>query len=121
LAIQARSLRRAPALVGVGLNQRIAPEHPAQTAGAFAVYERRVDTDLDLESDIAVRLLLFRLAQVGGERAGADDAEHGHAASLLAAEQRVCRLVGGAADEIVQRDLDRGLCAVVAVHARIPG
>src|SRR5262245_18978822 len=90
----------------------------AQPAGAFAVDEWRIDADLDLEGDVAVRRLLFGIAEVGVELAGADDAEHGHAASLLATEQRIGRLVGGAADEIVQRNFDGGLRAVVGVHAR---
>ena len=86
-------------------------------ASAFAIHTRGIDTDLDLERDVALRLLLFRFTQVGATLARADDAEHRHAASLLAAKQCIDRPVGGAAHEIVQRDLDGGLGAVVGVHA----
>src|SRR5262249_2734238 len=93
-------------------------EHLAEPPGAFAIDARRVDADLDFEGGVAVRLLLFGVAQVGIELAGADDAEDSHVAPLLAAEQRIGRLIGRAADEIVQRSLDRGFGAVVGVHAR---
>src|SRR5215470_5978846 len=66
----------------------------------------------------ALGLLFLGVAQVAGEVAVADDAEQRHAASLLAAEQRVNRLAGGAADQIVDRHFDRGLGGVVGVHAR---
>ncbi len=106
-----------PALVGIGGDQHIIPEPRADLAGALGIGERRIDADLDLEGGIAFGLLLLRLAQVGGERAGADDAEDRHTAALLAAEQRISRLPGGAADDIMQRHFDRRLGRAIAVHA----
>src|SRR5436305_14681711 len=48
----------APALVGAGRTRRIRPEYPAETAGAFAIHTRGIDTNLDLERNVALRLLL---------------------------------------------------------------
>ena len=93
------------------------PEQRADPARALAVDERLVDADLDLEGPKALRLLLAGVAQIGGKLAVADDAEERDAASPLAAEERIGRPVGGAADQIVQRHLDGGLGGVVAVHA----
>ena len=86
-----------------------------------ASFAGRVDADLDLVGGDAGRLLFFRVAQVAVEIAAADHAEQRHAAAFLLAEQRVHRFAGGAAGEIVQRDLDRRLGAVIAVHAAVHG
>src|SRR5262249_41752547 len=107
----------APALVGVSGNEPAGPEHGADAPRALGVDERLVDADLDLEGGVTFGLLLLGLAQIGGKRAGADDAEDRHAAALLAAEQRIGGLPGGAADEVVDRHLDRSLGGAVAVHA----
>jgi hypothetical protein len=114
-------LLRAPALIGIGGDEGVGSDQRADVARALGIDERLVDADLDLESDIALRLLAFRLAEVGGELAGADDAENGHASSHSAAEERVGGLASGAADEVVQRHLDCGLGRRVRVHARPHG
>src|SRR5262249_21729817 len=96
--------------------------------GASASHTRRVRSasarglvapDLDLERRVAARLHGGGGAQVGGGLGIADHAKHRDAIAHLAAEQRMRRAAGGAADEVVQRDLDRRLGGLVAVHAAV--
>ena len=111
----------AEALVGVGRNQQAGAEHLADRARAGGVFFGGIDADLDLVGGEAGRLLLLRVAQVAVEIAAADDGEQRQAAAFFLAEQRMHRLAGGAAGEIEQRDLDRRLGAVIAVHAAVHG
>ena len=111
----------AVALIGVGGNQHAATENLANLACARGIVFRRVHADLDLVGGEPGRFLLFGVAQIPVEIAAADHGQQRHAAASLLAEQGVYRFLGGAAGEIVQRDFNRSLGTVIAVHAAIHG
>ena len=109
------------ALVGVGRNQQAAAEHLADGARARGVILRRIDADLDLESGKAGGLF-FAASRTSPSKSPPPTTPISANRLRLLPPSSACtgwprRLAG----EIVQRDLDRRLGAVVAVHAPVHG
>ena len=111
--------RGAETLISVRRYNHAATEHLANGARALRILGRGVDADLDLEHGKTRSLLLGRLVEIALEAAAADHAEQRHAAAHFRPQQRMHRRAAGAAGNVVQRDFDRGLGAVIAVHAAV--
>ncbi|MNC84644.1 hypothetical protein D3C83_02030 [compost metagenome] len=107
------------ALVGVGAHEEaaVAVQRLADLAGALGVLARVGDADLDLERDVPVSQAALRIFDVGGRAfAGADHAQDRHPVAPPGGQQVVCRLAPGAAERVVQRDLDHRLGGMIAVE-----
>ena len=115
------------ALIGVGANQArfaalcLALELLTQHHRAYGVGLRRAQADLDLEGAIARVPARLRFVQIGCGVFRSDDREHRHAAARFGAEQSIDRPPAGAPHQIMQRHVDRGLGAAIAIELHVHG
>ncbi len=106
-------------LIGVRRDEFSAAENSADVARTRRVVFWRADTNLDLEgrkTDISLR---FSVAHVTVEVAAADYAKQRYTAAEFFTEQGVNWFSCRASSEVVQRNLDCSLGAVIAVHSTV--
>ena len=113
------SLLDAVALVGVGRDEHAISEHLADLARPRGVILRRVDADLDLVGGHAGGLLLSASRRSPSKSPPPITPSSGMRLRFLSPSSACTGFARRAAGEIVQRNFDRGLGAVVAIHAAV--